>query len=133
VLLYEAAVGPLLRRPLPYSVRASVTAALDKLDGNELITLRVSAVFGEVSSKLLDSVSLSSAPPGRLSDSLPALVECGLLVPSPPVGTVHCNVKESKNTALEFVNHAWVLTQGALMTKFVSECGSNKESKQIGG
>jgi hypothetical protein len=114
VLLYEAAVGPLLRGQLPYPVRASVTAALDKLDGNELITLRVSAVFGEVSSKLLDAVPLSSAPPGRLSDSLPALVKCGLLVPLPPVGTAHCNVNESKNTASKFADHAWVLTQGAL-------------------
>mmetsp|Transcript_9782 Transcript_9782/g.24170 ORF Transcript_9782/g.24170 Transcript_9782/m.24170 type:complete len:1140 (-) Transcript_9782:196-3615(-) len=76
-------IGALLRAQLPYSVRASVTASLDKLDEDELIALRVSAVLGEVSSNLLDAVELSNAP-GRLADSLPRLVKSGHLVPLLP-------------------------------------------------
>jgi hypothetical protein len=80
-------IGALLRAQLPYSVRAGLTAELDKLDENELIALRVSAVLGEVSSNLLDAVELSNAP-GRLANSLPRLVKSGHLVPLLPVGAL---------------------------------------------
>ena len=81
--LHVKDVGKLLRAQLPYSVRSSFTSMLDKLDEDDLIALRVSAVLGEVSSNLLDAVKIAIAP-ARLADSLPNLVKSGFLVPVPP-------------------------------------------------